>query len=405
MLAEPTAWRYVEPDMRKPFALMVALLGLLLLFWWWQGGSRELGDLSSNPSALVAAAEPLAPEPAEALPTEQAVERQLAEDQVSRVGEEAPAEDLTLVLLFFSAETAAPVSGVIQLWKLNVPENEDWTAGDLSLLETEVQNGRLEVPNLEPGFYRVHILFALEGSPASLPFEFELDQQQVEFVVSVPSKKTAYITWLRPDGTVLRGEEDILERRWEGGSSRMVSDPTPVWVNPRYRKTEEGLAISVGSRGAGGRFGMRLHQEWRRPEGIDGRFSLGPIEQDSRLWRHTTKSRWRRGERLEIELQLNAEGTEDYACVFVEPRDIQARLIFPAGVAPRDLQEEIHIQCEPVGFGPRPTFDDRPVLHAEQAWRQSLLRIRIQTPDFEPVEISWRPIDGPLPSIVLTSMP
>lgn len=400
MLAEPTVCRYVEPLMRKLLILIAVILGLLLLLWLREDQPRPLEEFAQQESVIPAPAEPLpAVVASEAeLP---AIQRKPQAEETAPGSMEDDVEALTLVLRFFDEDTRKPVSGNIQLWHLNVPDSERWTAGDELLLEEEMKDGRMAIPNLAPGSYRVHALFAKQGSPDLEPFQLQFDQQQEEYLVPAPQTENVFITWFLPDGSLLRGDEEALERRWAGRGAFMATDLNPAWVNPRYEKSEDGLTIHLSSRGSGGRFGSRSHQRWREQKGADGRYSADSVKQNSREWRNFTKSRWRRDGRDELLLIVRHQGTTEYAAVFVEPRDIQERLQFPAGIPARDMTEEIQVECEPVAFGLRKGASEHGILHLEQAWPQSTITISIDVEEFAPLNLSWRPIDGPLPVIVL----
>jgi len=403
MLAEPSVSRYVEPLMRKLLFPAAVILGLLLLLWLREDEPRPLDQLAQQEVATPAAADPLpagvSPSVSGKRPTEIQRAPQIEEAQESQIAQAT--ELLTLALLFFDAETNKPVSGKIQLWQLDVQASERWTAGDLLLFEKEVRDGRMEVPNLIPGAYRVHALFARDESPDLEPFDLQFDQQQVEFLVPIPRTEDAFLTWVLPNGSLLLGDQEKLERHWAGRGANMVSNPNPDWVNPRYEIVDGGYELTLSSRGGGGRFGSRPHQRWREQKSADGRYSADSVKQDSRQWRNFTKSRWRRGHRGGVLVVLRPQGATEYAAVFVEPRDIQERLQFPAGIAARDMTENIQVECHPVAFGLRSDAQKQGILHLEQAWQKSTITISIDVEEFAPVQLTWRPIDGPLPRITL----
>jgi len=389
--------------MRKLLFLTAVILGLLLLLWLREDEPQALEEMGQQEVVLPAAADPLPAVTAAAeTPAESAaIQRDPQIVEANEVPDADAVETLTLVLRFFDEETAKPVSGSIQLWQLNLRQSDRWTAGDLLLFENEVRDGRMEVPNLEPGSYRVHALFAREGSPDLEPFDLEFDQQQVEFLVAVPRTEEAFITWVLPNGSLVLGEQEKLERHWAGRGANMVANPNPDWVNPRYEIVDGDYELAMSSRGGGGRFGSRTHQRWREQKSADGRYPADSVKQDSRQWRNFTRSRWRRGNRGEVLLVLRPQGTTEYAAVFVEPRDIQERLRFPAGITPRDLTEVIQVECDPVAFGLHADGQGKGIRHLEQAWPLSTITISIDVEEFAPVNLSWRPIDGPLPMIEL----
>ncbi len=403
MLAEPTASRYVEPLMRKPLILIAAILGLLMLLWLREDEPRSLAEPARQEINMPAAADPLPPLIAPDAPgtTLHQIQRDQPVVEINSSSTPEAAEALTLILRFFAAETLQPVSGALQLWQVNLPENEQWTAGDRLVLETKAQDGRLEVPNLSAGEYRVHCLFAVEGSPASAAFRLQHDQQQVELKVTMPHKEEAHITWVFRNGSLLCGDQEILERRWAGNSSSMNSHPDPVWAQERRQKIENEETMTFRGRGAGGRFGSRSHQSWREQIDGEGRYPLNQIEQNSRLWENQSFSRWRRGGREDIRLSVSAQGTGEYAAVFLEPKEVQQQLRFPAGFEPHDVTSEIQIQCEAVPFGLNPQQQEQQVVHLEQAWQRSTVSITLDVQEFAPVSLTWRPIDGPLPVIAL----
>lgn len=403
MLIEPSTSRYVDPLMPKLLFLTAVVLSLLLLLWLREDEPRSLVEPARQEVNKPAAADPLPSIIAHNAPSAKLkrIQRDQPVEEINQSSTPEVTETLALILRLFDAETLQPVSGALQLWRVNLPENEQWTAGDRLVLETKAQDGRLEVPNLTAGDYRVHCLFAVEGSPASAAFRLQHDQQQVELKVTMPRKEEAHITWVSSNGALLGGDQEILERQWAGNSSRMNSHPDPVWAQERRQKIENEETMTFRGRGAGGRFGSRSHQSWRAQIDGEGRYPLNQIEQNSRLWKNQSFSRWRRGGREDIRLSVSAQGTGEYAAVFLEPKEVQQQLRFPAGFEPHDVTSEIQILCEAVPFGLNPQQQEQQVVYLEQAWQRSTVSITLDVPEYAPVSLTWRPIDGPLPVIAL----
>lgn len=197
-------------------------------------------------------AEPAAPAPAEEHPVA-----------------EGPAPDLdepgrcSVTLRLVESATGRPKKGRVRLWRLGLPETEDWTAGDRVRAELDVPVEGVTLDGLPAGRYRVDV----DGQPlaAEAPPAFELRDGHVFEDIAVPSPRSFRVTLrvLDEHGRPVTGRASLSYH------GRKRSPRPPEWANLRrnkHRTTFMGGACGM----AGTRLRLRAEQAWTVPEPTRG---------------------------------------------------------------------------------------------------------------------------------------
>lgn len=248
--------------------IALSILGTAaLLIWWGRGEERARSGHVASPEApaeweetALAAPEPA---PAEASPAGEAPA--LPPDPAER-------GECAMLVRVLDAETQQPIASTVDLWRLDAPGNEEWTAGDQLQLTAEVpaEGARLEA--LPAGFYRPICLaerFSAEDPP---PVRVEGPLTEVTFRILMPRKLHACVKVVDvrgaplPKGSVRQGSR-TWHNRWRD----------PAWRKPRaLRGAKRNVYLQLGGGGGGA---------YVRAKGIPqppGGFRLGPFAEDSK---------------------------------------------------------------------------------------------------------------------------
>lgn len=192
---------------------------------------------------------------------------------------EAPAR---LFLRLFDEETGQPVASDVQLWRLGVAADAEWTEGDWLQESVPVPAEGTVVERLPRGRYRLFAAVQPAGSEDPGTFEVEGPETTVRLPVRLPGSFRVRLLVLDEFGrSVTSGCET------GGGSSTCQEGFLPDWARPRKRRDgappgEASFLRCSWSVGCGGRQPIDA--------GADGCFDLGPLDVDGR---DTVTTVWR----------------------------------------------------------------------------------------------------------------
>jgi len=279
---------------RRPTPPALLLLGLLLfgLLVWvvLDRGERSPGEgvgrSVEEPKAGLQRTTEIAAPVLHAAPLEGA---ELAEPSES--GRELVEADLRaqLELRFVHVETGEPVSGEIDLWRLGVPADEEWTAGDVRIGEVDLEDGRAVFDDLIPGAYRVEALMQRRKAASLLAFEVEAGSNALTFDVDPAARRDVQLEVLGVDGALFTGKVEFYDR---GSTMSFSGSRVPDWATPRVLKAPaDEYAIGIG--GAGGGYYMTSHRTWREHEREPLGFVLKRLRESSRELTYVHKWRMR----------------------------------------------------------------------------------------------------------------
>lgn len=158
----------------------------------------------------------------------------------------SPAAGETLDVRLVDAETGGPVDMRVGLWRLDLPETETLTAGDVAVEpSTGIGVGGLEFHGLPAGRYRLHCFGQRKG--ASDPPAFAVSGGRTEFAALVrpPREFRVWVEVYDENSTRL----DTCDRRLTGSRSSSIGLRAPRWASPRRHKDEDrsvGMHVGIG---------------------------------------------------------------------------------------------------------------------------------------------------------------
>jgi len=251
--------------LRSALAALAVLAVLGLIVWWGRGEESARTRRAATPDA-VTAGEETKPGAAEPAPAPEAPP--LPPDPVDR-------GHCAVLLRVLDAETEQPVASTVDLWRLDAPGNEHWTAGDQLQATAEVPVEGVTLEDLPAGVYRPVCLAERYCADDPPPVRIEGPLTEITFRIAVPRQLYAYVKVVD-----LRGVP-VPTGGVRGGSSRRWGDRTrtPAWSRPRApRKGEAVLILGGGGGGGGSRSSLPPKQIPQPAEG----FRLGPFREDAK---------------------------------------------------------------------------------------------------------------------------
>jgi hypothetical protein len=309
--------------------------------------------------------------------------------------EEAPADppqqgDCDLQIDFVDSITGEAVAGQAKLYRLDAPGNEHWTEGDQLQLSAWASDGQFIAPQIPPGSYRAYPLFARLDAPTPEPFEVEGFFTRVTQQVEMPPKEFLQIQLYRSDGLLYNGDGDQVEFQHLEALANGSGKPEPDWLKERALKDQDTVYFSEF-----GSISWGFNAPWKTYIADANGFPLWEIKGDSREQPQIYRAHVRVNQSLANTLKIKARGYGSYAAIYVDPAELQAKLIFPSDMPSQDLSHKFSVQTTAVPLG----GENGQTLAA--AWGQLRVLILLKHPSFKPVSLTWAPSDGPLPRIWL----
>jgi len=305
-------------------------------------------------------------------------------------------------LRFFDAETLAPLTGTVQLWRLHAPATRYWEAGDQLQLQGELKDGLWLVPEIPPGEYRTYATFGRAGGRMEPSFQVEGKHTLVERFVFMPQNEHAYLQLVNLNGFALNRQSNRkIEIKKRGKEYLWVDPQTPPWLQQRWPKGN-GVLVSTGM---GGGFSSGQHQPWKNPFLQGDEINLGVMEGLNRERNTKYHFQLRADQGPTTQLYLQATGATTYTALFADALEIAPRVVFPGGEIPVDLSQAIAITSTAVPIVSASSSVEAREQFANNSWRDATLRIRINLDGYLPFELTWSPNDGPLPELPLQKNP
>ena len=301
----------------------------------------------------------------------------------------------SLEMSLIDSETKDPVSGTVQLWRLNAPENEGWNAGDQMQHQAEAILGTFRADQLPEGEYRLFVLFAKDGSPSGEAFTIAGRSTALTQEVVMPHREGISLAMFRTGGTKVLGVAGEGFQWKDGGSrSEVHFDLEPDWLSRRWPKEP---AIMESMAGGGG-WGGGHHSSWTSlPKDTFG-FLLGERMQDSRGNKTFHRFHVREGDAEAIAVRVRAEGPGRYVGIYMGIEEVLSRIVFPAGGSFRDLTEEISVEVEALPLHQAESGDGP---SAQSVLLDVPVKITIDAEGFARFQLTWKMREGHLPELAL----
>lgn len=152
----------------------------------------------------------------------------------------------TLTVAFVDQKSGAAVDGMIQLWRLRLAEDAEWTAGDQRIDILTTEKGRAVFESLAPGLYRIEAGMARPGHGALDEFTIKAGANEMRFEVDAAMRRAVQIAVVDPWG---RPWAQDVQFMWMQSVSGLRFDKDPEWAQPRRSKGENFGGIGWGSSG------------------------------------------------------------------------------------------------------------------------------------------------------------
>lgn len=299
--------------------------------------------------------------------------------------------ECTLEIKFMDSKDFRPVSGRVQLWRLNAPANERWSNGDQLQVETIARQGLLTIEELPEGQYRLHPLFARKGSSAQAAFTVSGEFTTIDCMVEMPSTQDVAVKIYRLDQSTFLATGEPVETKRLGWS--ITGRPIdPQWQQRRIEKaTGQPLPQTISQKKGSG-----SKRPWRKQTVNDLGVRFAELAEGDRQSMRTYRFQLRNGSRESMRLNLEHKGRDtQYVALFLSADELQDCLVFPEGQSPQDLRKNFIIDSSSVPFNP----DSGQTL--DSALQQVEVEIHFLAVGFKGVSFKWKPADGPLPKIQL----
>ena len=291
-------------DSFKSFGI-AALLVLFGLGLWWGLRSGEARD--SGAVERAAALESTRAERAGAIDAPRQLQADVTPEQAPVESEREEVvvvpDTASLLVEFVDQVTGEPVSGMIQLWRIGLPEDDVWTAGDQLIERLTIELGQHEFAELVPGSYRIEAGMARLGHGALDEFAVDPGANVMRFEVDAARRRLVQVAVVDQDGRPWAQKVEFMWMRSKG-DTRFFSDPD--WVHLR-RKKDENWSIGIGG-GSGGHY-RSARRDWQKhPMGTLG-YEVGEREPSSvaKSYLHLWKLRLERSTPQPIPFGADAE--------------------------------------------------------------------------------------------------
>jgi hypothetical protein len=313
------------------------------------------------------------PAPVDEPPLEEILDSELPADPMERGSCE-------LFLNLVDDETGAPVEASVQLWRLNAPGNEHWTAGDRRQERANVGFlGRLFV-GLPEGSYRAVCSGQRESAPDLPAFEVTCPRTLHAIALAAPRSFRLFVDVFDSTGLPIAGAR-------LGPAIWTVSFGPPAWARTRGLRSGEFTDVSESVAGISSE-----EARWIRP-GPQG-FELGPFLEADRLEGGASSVTLDIPGYSSVVCPLSlAEGRDAHLIALsVALAEIGAQLRLEDGRDALEAGVAIEARCVPrAAPDPRGTRD----------WRDLPIEVRVRHPDHQELNFEHRLSDGPWPRLVL----
>ena len=272
-----------------------------------------------------------------------------------------------------------PVAMKVRLWRLEVPEDAAWSAGDEMRTALDVPEYGVTIGRLPAGRYRVQ---CLDARDAPDPPEFEISDGVNERDVPVPVRR-----WFRVRLRLVDEQGEVIPRsmRCEGGGPRSIGswdDDPPHWASPRQPKSGEPYSIAFRS----GAVGHAYPQDTGPIVSADGDgyFFVGRYREPSRGGYERSSMSFEAESRAGVGVGIgwNDEPGVDSTFVGVAPSHVAllAHVILPNGDAVDPTDARVGAWCAAEQHAWAPPAD---------AWRSIPVSVTVTVPRCEPLEFVW----------------
>ena len=282
--------------------------------------------------------------------------------------------------------TGKPFASDVELWRLDLPEDEEWTAGDLLQATEHVGPHGRTFSDLPAGHYRIVVcgqsFLAKDDPPAFLVRGAGTDR---EFSVCAPRSHRVYLQVFDERGRELRtGKLRHHDWNWTSGGPA-----DPAWARRRQPKRASASlnrSIAVG----GGGNGCHGHNDapW-----TEAGFDLGHCREDTRGQRSTTRRSLLVPGHTAVMVDVDGRLTGDrtYVAVAVSLEELEDHVFLPDGRRAADAGAlfEAHSRA----------LEIKPSLPPD-AWRRLPVSVRVGLAGYQILTFEYRVDRPPAPQVM-----
>ena len=151
-----------------------------------------------------------------------------------------------LTVEFVDRTSGVVVDGMLQLWRIGLAEDEDWTAGDKRIQHLTTQKGQAVFNPIPPGLYRIEAGMARPGHGDLDEFTVEAGSNFMRFEVDAALRRPVQIAVVDQAG---RPWGAAVQFKWMQTVSGVRFDRDPEWAQPRQSKGEDFAGVRWGGSG------------------------------------------------------------------------------------------------------------------------------------------------------------
>lgn len=348
------------------------------------------------PSAPPAVAPAIEPPPAPVAapgPSRDEFERPpLPESDPSAVvsSNECPLERGTcaVVIRLRDADGGAPVDLRFALWRVAIPADDVWSAGDREYAKATPVDGVARIEGMPEGRYR--ICCNEQRKDADDPPEFRVPAgSDMELAVHLVRSFRARLRITDLGGSAV-GE---ASKRWGGGSISFRSNRPPPWATKRTPHGRLGGGLfSIGS-------GHSMPD--RSPESVRadaGYFELPPFRESTRESSAAATCEFGVANCVPVDVRLDSDEARDttFVGVAVPAEELIRRVLRPDGLAVDPATTLTIATCSAVA-----NEWDAPL----DAWRSVPVHVQVLVSGFRSLEFRWTYAERETPRVLVPSSP
>lgn len=309
---------------------------------------------------------------------------QIDQGKIAYLGEKPPAK-ATLQLSL--REAGSVREGGLQLWRVEIPAEPGFTAGDEYIGSFHAGAEGVAIPDLVPGRYRA--LCEAHSCRAAPLAAFEVKAPRTELALEVVSPRGREV-WV--DLVDVHGVGFETAQFMYGG--RSGRQRLPDWLHPRSKIEADGSIQTIGV--GGGLDSSSVDRGWRKLKRGEHGFAIGPVLEDGSIYETSSGFQLRVPEHGTVSGTLRNDGHDEqrFRMLLVEKGSLEGLFTLPDG-KPVDLNYvRLETPLEP-DTQPRPA----------QWWLDVPVSISVTVPGYERLEFVQRLREGPVKPRTLEKKP
>lgn len=282
---------------------------------------------------------------------------------------------LATLQLSLRAPDGKPCAGKLDLWRVGIPAEPGFTAGDDRIGDFDVPLTGLSLPDLTPGSYRVVTDAHAALAPDLAAFEVKAPRTGLVLDVVPPREREAFVDLVDVTGKPFA----TAEYKSGGGTG---SSRRPAWAKQRAKIEEDGTESIAGY---GGRYARGISDNsYVKIKRAEHGLPIGRDTEDSQLW-ESTRSITLRVEHGMFSGTLRCDTKEEprFRALVIEKGRFEGLFTLPDG-SPLDL-ERLHVSTPLMLEGE---------LLAPDWWLDVPVTVRINAFECKPLTIEFKLRDG-----------